>query len=114
MGDTATQRIVDAVERAIRQVMKASSTHPKVDIVTDGVRRLVYINGHRINGVLNIELPVKAREIGPQIALHIVADEIVHRTVSTDEFKQMLQGPDAVLRANPIPQPDPERRNSRA
>lgn len=105
MSDTATQRIVDAVERAIRRAMPTSRGNSKVDIVTDGVRKLVYLNGQRINGLLDIELPVKADEFGPQIALRLVADEIVQRTVSADEFKQMLNGGEVADRSNPIPQP---------
>lgn len=103
MSDRATQRIVEAVERAIRQVMPASLANPTVDIVTDGIRKLVYINGQRIDGVLDIELPVKNGEFGPQINLRLHADEIVQRTVSADEFKQMLHGSDAAHKVSPPP-----------
>lgn len=92
MSDSATQRIVDAIGQAIPQVVPTSRAHPKVDIVANGTRKLVYINGQRINGVLDIELPTKAGEFSPQIKLHLLADEIVQRTVSADEFKQMLDG----------------------
>ena len=67
----------------------ANPTLPRVDIVIEGFSKLVYINGHRINGVLDIELPNKQGEIGPQIVLRIVADEIVQRTVSTCGLNSM-------------------------
>lgn len=92
MSDDLTRRIADAVEREIRRMPPANRAHAKVDIFTDGIRKLVYIDGHRINGVLDIDLPVKAGEFGPQIKLHMMADEIVQRAVGADEFKRMLQG----------------------
>lgn len=62
---------------------------PKIEIVTNGIQSLVYINGQRINRVLDVQLPVRRDEIGPQVVLKIHADEIVQRTVSGEEYKRL-------------------------
>jgi hypothetical protein len=91
MNEDAEKRLMESVRHAIRLLSGTSKAHSAVDIVTDGVRKLVCINGRRINGVLGIELPVKNGEFGPRINLQLMADEIVQRTVSADEFNQMLK-----------------------
>ena len=91
MSDSATQRIVDSVERTTRQ-LERSNPHPKVKIVTEGIRKLVYINGQRIDGVLSIDIPTEAGEFGPSIKLHLLADEIVLSVVSVAEYRQIVGG----------------------
>lgn len=84
----------DDLDRAAKEIADIlfgiqPSGPPKVEIITTGIRNLVFINGHRINHVLDIQHPVSRDEFGPQLILRIHADEIVHRTVSDDEFKRL-------------------------
>lgn len=72
-----------------QEVVKNPAAMPKVDIVTTGARSLAYINGHRVNGILDVKILVERGEVTPQIVLTLHADEIVLRTVSSDEFRRL-------------------------
>lgn len=69
---------------------RAQSDKPaKVEMVTNGVHKLLFINGQRINRVMDIELPVKAGEVSPQIVVKLWADEIIQRRVEGAEYKRL-------------------------
>lgn len=89
MAEIRCRFLGDDVERVFYEREPSPKTPPKVEIVTGGIGALVFINGHRINSVLDIQLPVRGDEIGPQIVLKLHADEIVQRKVSAEEWKRL-------------------------
>lgn len=61
----------------------------KVEILHDGVRRLIFVNGHPIGQVLALETPRGIGQLAGVVDLSFVAAEIVERKVSRDEFNAL-------------------------
>lgn len=90
MPEITFRYIESDVERVIPELPRTESARePRVEIVTNGVQRMVFVNGHRINCITSIEAPREAGKIGPSIVLGIHASEIVERLVGRDEWKAL-------------------------
>lgn len=64
----------------------------KVEIAHDGGRRLLFIDGKRIDKVLTIETPRDKDSIAGMVKVSFVASEIVEREVSREQFAALLRG----------------------
>lgn len=91
MREIRVKFLGDDVERVFYEKPEQPKGGPFVEIVSGGVGCLVYINGHRINGVLDIQLPIVRDEIAQQVVLKLHAKEIVQRTVSSEEYKRLRE-----------------------
>lgn len=60
-----------------------------VEIVTQGVWHLLFINGQRIDRVLDIDLAQRSGQVGPQIRLALNPAEIKVRSVDGEEFRRL-------------------------
>lgn len=89
MKEIRVRMLGEDVERVFYERDPQEQGAGQVEIVTAGSLRLVYINGHRVRNVLDIELPTAQGDFGPQIVLRLHADKIVQRTVSGEEFKRL-------------------------
>ncbi len=87
LADDFERVFVDAAARAL-----AAAEPNQVEILTAGTRRMVFVNGQRIDRVLDIQLPAGIGEIGPVIAMKFVAKQIMQREVSGEEFKKLQCG----------------------
>lgn len=92
MKEIRVKFLGEDVERVFYERDAQEQGAGQVEIVTAGTARLVYINGHRVRNVLDIELPIAQGDFGPQIVLRLHADKIVQRTVSGEEFKRLKDG----------------------
>lgn len=92
MKEIRVRFVEDDVERVFYERPADPKAPAKVEIVTAGLGSLVYINGQRLSHVMSIELPVTCNEISPQIVLKLHASDIVQRTVSSQEFKRLVDG----------------------
>ena len=81
------------VERVIPAPAPAAApAAQKVEIVHDGGRRLLFIDGKRIDKVLTIETPRDKDSIAGMVKVSFVASEIVEREVSREQFAALLRG----------------------
>ena len=64
----------------------------KVELVTDGVRTLVFVDGVQLRHVLEFNIPVNAGEITPQIKVTLHPEQINIRHVDSAEFKSLKDG----------------------
>lgn len=82
------------VERVIPagRAMAAHCQPSEVEIVNDGCHRLVFVNGHPIGQVLKIDTPREVQGLAGVVELRFVADRIVERKVSREEFVAMKGG----------------------
>ena len=62
--------------------------------LSDGMRRLFFINGVQVPQVLGIETPRNHGELAGVVSISFVANEIVERHVSSAEFKKLRTAPD--------------------
>ncbi len=81
----------DDVERIIptRPHVLAPDLGQRVEILHDGVHRLIFVNGHPIGQVLKLETPRDVLALAGVVDLRFVASEIVERKVSRDEFNAL-------------------------
>lgn len=77
----------------------------KVQIISNGVQRLVYVNGHQVREVLALDTPRKVGELCGRVVLTFIASEIVERTVSTEEWARLS----AEVASAPLPPHQQER-----
>lgn len=61
----------------------------KVQIISNGFHRLIFINGHRLAEVLEFDTPRVLGEAAGQVAVTFLATEIVERTVSREEWDRL-------------------------
>ena len=78
------------VERVFHETAPSTKEAPFIEFVTTGVRGLLFIDGRRVNGVLDIQFPCKFDEVAPQVVLTLHAKQITQRTVSGEEYKRLL------------------------
>lgn len=64
----------------------------KVELVTDGLRTLVFVDGVQLRHVLELNVPVDFDEIKPQITVTLHPEQINIRHVSASEFKSLKDG----------------------
>ncbi|WP_416820252.1 hypothetical protein [Delftia tsuruhatensis] len=85
------RHLEDSVERMIQAQPQALAPDlgQKVEILHDGVRRLIFVNGHPIGQVLKLETPRGIGQLAGVVDLSFVAAEIVERRVSRDEFNAL-------------------------
>ncbi|MFG0787935.1 hypothetical protein [Delftia tsuruhatensis] len=85
------RHLEDDVERIIPTQAKAQAhdSAQRVEILHDGVRRLIFVNGHPIGQVLRLETPRGVGQLAGVVELSFVAAEIVERKVSRDEFNAL-------------------------
>ncbi|RYF76811.1 MAG: hypothetical protein EOO22_00795 [Comamonadaceae bacterium] len=76
--------------RSTHQV--APSKAPEVEIISNGVSRLVYVNRHRIDKVLDIDTNAGLGDLNPRVALTLHARSITQRLVSGEEWKRLAHG----------------------
>lgn len=88
------RRIEDDVERIIPTQAKAQAhdSAQKVEILHDGVHRLLFVNGHPIGQLLKLETPRGVGMLAGVLDISFVASEIVERKVSRDEFAAVKSG----------------------
>lgn len=88
------RRLEDDVERVIpvRPADPTEAQGPKVEILFNGCRRVILVNGHRIPKVLEIETPRHRGSIAGTVKVSLMASEIVERGVSREEFDALLRG----------------------
>lgn len=70
----------------------AAPVAQKVEIIHDGGRRMLFIDGKRIDKVLTIETPRDKDSIAGMVKVSFVASEIVEREVSREQFAALLRG----------------------
>nr|WP_180317988.1 hypothetical protein [Delftia acidovorans] len=87
----AYRHLEDDVERIIpaRPHVLEPDLGQKVEILHDGVHRLIFVNGHPIGQVLKLETPRNGGMLAGIVDLSFVASEIVERKVSRDEFNAL-------------------------
>ncbi len=85
------RHVEDDVERIIptQARVQARDLGQKVEILHDGVHRLIFVNGHPIGQVLKLETPRDGGKLAGIVELSFVAAEIVERRVSRDEFNAL-------------------------
>ncbi len=85
------RRLEDSTERILpkKPQVLAPDLGQKVEILHDGVRRLIFVNGHPIGQVLRLETPRGVGQLAGVVELSFVATEIVERKVSRDEFNAL-------------------------
>lgn len=85
------RHLEDSMERMIpaRPHVLAPDLGQKVEILHDGVHRLIFVNGHPIGQVLKLETPRDVGALAGVVNLSFVAAEIVERKVSRDEFNAL-------------------------
>ena len=91
MSDITVRFIESDVEHVISAPPHAELARqkPKVEILTNGAQRAVFVNGHRIDYVTSIETPRDAGQVGPSIVLGLHASEVVERLVGRDEWNAL-------------------------
>lgn len=85
------RHLEDDVDRIIPTQARAQARDlgQKVEILHDGVHRLIFVNGHPIGQVLKLETPRSGGMLAGVVDLSFVAAEIVERKVSRDEFNAL-------------------------
>lgn len=85
------RHLEDDVERIIpaRPHVLAPDLGQRVEILHDGVHRLIFVNGQPIGQVLKLETPRGIGQLAGVVDLSFVAAEIVERRVSRDEFNAL-------------------------
>ena len=85
------RHLEDGVDRIIpaRPHVLAPDLGQRVEILHDGVHRLIFVNGHPIGQVLKLETPRDVLALAGVVDLRFVASEIVERKVSRDEFNAL-------------------------
>lgn len=85
------RHVEDDVERIIPTQAKAQAhdSAQRMEILHDGVRRLIFVNGHPIGQVLKLETPRGVGQLVGVVDLSFGAAEIVGRRVSRDEFNAL-------------------------
>ena len=64
----------------------------KVELVTDGLRTLIFVDGVQLHQVLELNVPVVFDEIKPQITVTLCPEQINIRQVRASEFKSLGDG----------------------
>lgn len=77
------------VERVFHEKAPDTREAPVIEFVTTGVGGLLFIDGRRVNGVLDIQFPCKRGDVAPQVVLTLHAKQITQRTVSGEEYKRL-------------------------
>jgi hypothetical protein len=70
---------------------KDQATRQKVEILFNGVRRLVFVNGRQVRQVLSIETPRSVDEMAGIVELKFIASEIVEREISREQFDALMK-----------------------
>lgn len=70
----------------------AKSEGQKVEILFNGCRRVVLVDGHRIQKALTIETPRDQGSLAGVVKVSFLASEIVEREVSQEQFDALLSG----------------------
>ncbi|MFC4924577.1 hypothetical protein [Delftia deserti] len=85
------RHLEDSMERIIpaQPHVLAPDLGQKVEILHDGVRRLLFVNGHLIGQLLKLETPRGVGMLAGVLDISFVASEIVERKVSRDEFNAL-------------------------
>lgn len=60
----------------------------KVEILTHGARRLVFINGVEIGKVMRIETPKVNGQTGPRVLLEFEAESVLERVPTDQEWSE--------------------------
>lgn len=63
----------------------------KVEVVTAGVASLLFINGHRVDRVTEIDTAQLRDELSPRVRFTLNPEEILIRQVSGDEFRRLAE-----------------------
>lgn len=93
-GGTVFRFSGEDVERVLSETRLApmEAKGAKVEILFNGCRRVILVNGHRIPKVLDIETPRHRGSIAGTVKVSLMASEIVERGVSREEFDALLRG----------------------
>lgn len=62
----------------------------RVEIVTNGWGKVIYVDGVQLEQVTDFELPTDPNEVAQQVRMTIVAREIVQRKVSSEEWARLM------------------------
>ena len=61
----------------------------RIEIVTDGVHKLIYIDGMQLRQVLDVELPLEMDVLSPQITITLHPESVEVRKVDSQQFRDM-------------------------
>lgn len=89
MSEIRVKLAGEDVERVFHEKAPETKEAPVVELVTTGVGGLLFIDGRRVNGVLDIQFPSGPGQIAPQVVLTIHAKQVIQRTVSGEEYKRL-------------------------
>ena len=78
-------------EAVVPKAEKDLATRQKVEILFNGVRRLVFVNGRQVRQVLSIETPRSVDEMAGIVELKFIASEIVEREISQEQFDALMK-----------------------
>ena len=70
---------------------KRPSGGHKIDIVTAGIAKLIYLDGKRLHQVTDVDLPLSGGDLCPSIGLRLWADQVNVRKVNDAEYKALLE-----------------------
>ena len=70
---------------------KRPSGGHKIDIVTAGIAKLIYLDGKRLRQVTDADMPLSGDDLCPSISLRFWADQVNVRKVSEAEYKALLE-----------------------
>ncbi|MBS0227682.1 MAG: hypothetical protein JSS23_03185 [Proteobacteria bacterium] len=91
MSEIRVKLAGEDVERVFHEKAPETKEAPVVEFVTTGIGGLLFIDGRRVNGVIDIQFPRKDGQIAPQVVLTLHAKQIIQRTVSGEEFKRLRE-----------------------
>lgn len=76
-------------ERVLMERATPKQEKHRIEIVTDGVHKLIYIDGMQLQQVLDVELPLEMGEISPRITITLHPESVEVRKVDSQQFKDM-------------------------
>jgi hypothetical protein len=91
MSEIRVKLFGEDVERVFHEKAPETKEAPVVEFVTTGVGGLLFIDGRRVNGVLDIQFPSCQGQIAPQVVLTLHAKQVIQRAVSREEYKRLLE-----------------------